>query len=486
MQRLEFLGDTVLGYLVGLNEFALNSSLTWDVVDLRHIHTRAIQNTTLADAGRTAGLGRIYAPETVYWRSAYCDDETGVGAPNALKVDRDGKGLPFPGGRVTFRLEDKMLSDMVEALLAACYLYGRSSYGALDGGGCIGGGGSGGRIVLGLMEALDLPMPRCGSSAEEGGETTVSSWSCAKSSCIDRGYAFDLDLNWSGAIDRMAESFGAADDRVFAKVRDGRGGLIEVLGAVSSMDPGVLERTLECDRAKLLLHCALYDDSHANEQGLVDCALFRDILHRVGHESLQLIISQEIFQRYPSANERDMTVQRLSAMSSDIVVYIMFKAGIQRFLFDQSTTSLVKFQTCMEDADIRGTTLWSERGGWILGLEEFYKRFTASTEPPARGVVEEGDTSSDDGVSRPYQPRYMGIGGGRLLGQHRIDDCITGDLSFSMKSIVGALVLAMGLDGMWCCIGPLWEEALLLSAEEIRQQFGGPTSAVMNYWKTDD
>jgi len=487
MQRLEWLGDTVLGYLVGLNEFALNSSLTWDVDDLCKIHTKAIQNKTLADAGRTAGLGQIYSPDTTFWRSAYFRDEMQLQSPNVLKIDRDAKGLPFPSGMVTFRLNDKMLSDMVEALLAACYLYGRSSCSVLDG-----------RIVVGLMEVLDLPMPRI--IVEEETEQSCnlpssSSWSYAKSSCIDRGYAFDQDLKWSNAIDKMRKSFAAADDQILINLENGRKSLIKIIGAVSSLDSEVLKRTLECDRAKLLLHCALYDDSHADEQDLIDCALFRDTLHRVGHEALQLAISQQIFHRYPSANERDMTVQRLSAMSNDIVVYIMFKAGIQRVLFDQSTTSIIKFQTCVEEADIRGKDLWTKRGGWILGLEQFYKRFTTTstttavttttdTTEPGCGV-NEGETSSTLGASTQCQPRYMGIGGGRLLGQHRIDWLITGDLSFSMKTIVGALVLAMGMDGMWACIGPLWEETLLLSAEEIRQQFGCSSSAVMTHFKRD-
>lgn len=229
---------------------------------------------------------------------------------------------------------------------------------------------------------------------------------------------------------------------------------------------------------------ALYDDSHADEKSLADCALFRDTLHRVGHEALQLTISQEIFNRYPSANERDMTVQRLSAMSHDVVVYIMFKAGIHRLLFDQSTTSLVKFQAFIEEADMRGSVLWSDRGGWILGLNEFYKRCgcrcSATNNDNTSRVEEESAVSF---LQR--QPRYMGIGGGRLFGQQRVDDCITGDLCFSMKTVVGALVLAMGIDGMWSCIRPLWEETLLLSAEEIRQQFGSSSSAVSNYWKAD-
>jgi hypothetical protein len=40
-----------------------------------------------------------------------------------------------------------------------------------------------------------------------------------------------------------------------------------------------------------------------------------------------------------------------------------------------------------------------------------------------------------------------------------------------MKSIAGALVLSLGLEGMWQIIGPLFGELLLLSAEELRKEY---------------
>jgi len=442
MQRLEFLGDTVLGFLVAVNLFALNPSLTWDADDLRVKHSKAVQNKSLAKAARHCGLGSIFWPDLIHYKSFY--QNAGL---NSLVVERQSKNLPFPSNRLTFRLETKKMSDMVEALLASLYLYERSSENKRSG-----------TILLGFMELLNLPLSQ---------EQEQESWFAAKSSCVDCGYAFHLDTNWDSTLGRMEASLSAAKDVLWI-LQEGRKGLLKVLNLRDTSSS--LQEQLESQRAKLLLHCALYDDSNPNEKQLESCAIFRDTLFRVGHEALYLSVSHELYQRYPNASERDMTVQRLSAMSHDVVTYIVFKAGIHRFFFDQTTTALIKFHAIMEEADRLGRDLWSNNNshndndeGWILGLDEFNKR----------------------SGNQEQKPRYMGIGGGRLLGQkQRLDDSIVEDFNFSMKTIAGALVLAIGMDGMWSCLGPLWEETLLLTAEEIRYHFGScPSSAIATYFR---
>jgi hypothetical protein len=53
----------------------------------------------------------------------------------------------------------------------------------------------------------------------------------------------------------------------------------------------------------------------------------------------------------------------------------------------------------------------------------------------------------------------------------KLPESITGDLVFSFKSIIGALVLSIGVDGMWQCIGPIFEELLLLSFDEVNREY---------------
>jgi hypothetical protein len=77
-----------------------------------------------------------------------------------------------------------------------------------------------------------------------------------------------------------------------------------------------------------------------------------------------------------------------------------------------------------------------------------------------------------DDDSDSFSPRYPGIAGGRLRGQQKkVEEAVTGDLQFSMKAILGALVLSLGMDNMWNCIGPLFEEVLLLDPAELRKEF---------------
>ena len=46
---------------------------------------------------------------------------------------------------------------------------------------------------------------------------------------------------------------------------------------------------------------------------------------------------------------------------------------------------------------------------------------------------------------------------------------ISNQLSFSFKSFVGSLVLAVGVESMWDMLGCYFEELLLLSPQELRQ-----------------
>ena len=63
---------------------------------------------------------------------------------------------------------------------------------------------------------------------------------------------------------------------------------------------------------------------------------------------------------------------------------------------------------------------------------------------------------------------------------------LTEDLVFSMKSIAGALVLSVGLEGMWQSLGPVFGELLLLTANELREEYCKTSSVVSRFAKTND
>lgn len=63
-QRLEFLGDTVLGFFLAVNLMSRNSSLTWDNDDLAEILQGAGNNKTLCDAALHIGAGRLLSSNT--------------------------------------------------------------------------------------------------------------------------------------------------------------------------------------------------------------------------------------------------------------------------------------------------------------------------------------------------------------------------------------------------------------------------------------
>ena len=61
----------------------------------------------------------------------------------------------------------------------------------------------------------------------------------------------------------------------------------------------------------------------------------------------------------------------------------------------------------------------------------------------------------------------LGLGGGLLVGHlKKLDKDLTEDLAFSMKAICGALVLSLGVDGMWRVMSSLFIEVMLLSPKE--------------------
>mmetsp|Transcript_24929 Transcript_24929/g.72105 ORF Transcript_24929/g.72105 Transcript_24929/m.72105 type:complete len:144 (-) Transcript_24929:85-516(-) len=134
------------------------------------------------------------------------------------------------------------------------------------------------------------------------------------------------------------------------------------------------------------------------------------------------------------------------------MAYILTKSMLVDCLFDKDSPSAAQFWLEMKLADKRGTEIWVENGGWLLGGIDDYQR----------RLGKEG-----------IRPRYPGLGGGLLVGHlKKLDKDLTEDLAFSMKAICGALVLSLGVDGMWSAMRSLFREAMILTPKENRRLYG--------------
>jgi dsRNA-specific ribonuclease len=472
-ERLEFLGDAVLGFFLALNVFARNATLAWDCDDCCEIHSFAGKNVTLYNAALRIGIPRLLETGSRPWRSAHVP-KAQAGAANSTN-NSIATVLDLEPSCPTAKIADSTIGDVVESILAAAYLAGRSQN----------DDETGGRFVVAILEKLCLPMPQMA-------DVDQRDWFRARGPCLTGGYPFEFDRQWQEQLVLLGTTL-YLEHTVIEKLTGGWEHLISVLQNKHLNED--MRKALDHQRSKILLLCALFDDSlnsdaidsentlsrmnssfsqssrtdsssdhdeaTGNESpvdGLFQVALARDSLYCIGAFAFQLSITQELFYRYPDATPGDLHILRGCALADDVVVYIMIKAGVHKTLFDDNAPAVKQLQTKMLVADILGEKLWQERGGWVVGdREEFRRRCVAF-----------GCTTD-----RHPNPKYPGIGGGRLHGtKAKLPEKLTGDLVFSFKAIIGALVLSLGLEGMWLCLGPMFEEAMLLSPEELRNEYG--------------
>eukprot|EP00957_Ditylum_brightwellii_P201071 15323925-Ditylum_brightwellii.AAC.1 len=289
-------------------------------------------------------------------------------------------------------------------------------------------------------------------------------------------------------------------------------GLLKLLQSTASSE--VVCKMLEENeqKTKILLFCALFDDSLSGVTGdddddddddgsssnialkearenshieqvtrddsstitleadIVRAALLRDTLFFVGNYSLSLAISCEFYHRYPNASSGDMHLLLACACSDDVLAYIAIKNGIHKFMYDEESDTTSKILAEMMISDARGLELWKKKGKeWILsgGVEEFRNR--CQMIPCSKNQDE-------------LYPKYEGLAGGRFHGHRdKLPNDMSEDLAFSMKAIAGSLVLSLGLESMWQCLGPLFEELLILSPDDLRREYSHISDLPNNY-----
>jgi len=230
--------------------------------------------------------------------------------------------------------------------------------------------------------------------------------------------------------------------------------------------------------ASLLLHCALFDDSLDDQEynpgtiGLGSFSSLRDKIFHVGNAALQLSIVSEIYHLYPTCTSGDMHLMKVVLMSHDSLAYIFVKSRFHECLFDTYADATIIMQDYMKESDLLGSKEWAKHDGWKIsgGLGEFRRRIE--------------QYYGDDGCSEMARPQYMGLAAGRLWGHtNKLPDAASDDLQFSMKCVVGALVLAFGVNDAWDILRPFFLELMLLSPEELRTSYMGVSDLVSCYKK---
>jgi len=474
-QRLEFFGDAVLGYFLSVNLMSRNSSLKWDFDELSNLISDGGNNSILYEAALRCGVGDFVVGRTM--------------APFKNGTPTDSLFVPQRKFGSKIDVGDKKISDLAESLLGMAYLYDRN-----------------GKMVVGLLNGMCVPLPYHVGKLQTDGWP----WFSAMGPCIKSGFPFSIDKTWQRQLVSVGTSLYCKKNAI-DRLEGNFGKLVDLCTSVSGRSE--IRTALSIQSSKIMLMCALFDDSlrdtddsaalsssrddgsltsqsissfenslsdstsskadsssldsapsvqvpsvgRSLERGIYRAAMLRDTLSLIGLHALRLCVSEELVERYPDANEGDLTMLRCCVTNDDVLAYIMAKAGIHELLFDQTANSIARFLLAMKNAERQGEALWKERGGWIVrgGSDECIRRWQQPSWP-----------------TPDKKPRYVGLARGRLFGRTRkLTSGITGDLVFSFKAIIGALVLAVGLDGMWLSIGPLLEETMLLSAEEVRMAY---------------
>jgi len=425
--RIEFLGDAVLGYFLGLNALACNEGFQMDCDDLvEKLMSRALKNKTLEKAGRRIKLENILNLRHLYnFRSAYATQ---------------------PGKKVgTELVVGKKWGDCVESLLGSTYL-----------------GEGTGSLTMFLLDMLNLPFGKPERTNHH------SSWLKAPGCCLEEGYPIYQDANISLQLSSIVAVLNM-NPNIHRKLERGQKLLFRALRYKGNAFVGSCFDSwwvFAVDRARsllqiptpnyfnILLRCALFDDDllgdikdgvHARDTSdFLPMVQLRDTLYVFGHRALELRVSEEIYRRFPAATSGHMHVYRACCINDDVLSYIVVKNGIHYAFFDQNSKCPAWLQKEMHAAE----KLASERqasGKFILD-------------------------------------RYPGLVGGRLLGKKdKLEVDLTEELVVSFKAIVGAIAISKGVNAMWRIVGPLFDELLCLSPQELWENFGDCSSLISSY-----
>jgi dsRNA-specific ribonuclease len=434
-ERLEFLGDRTLNYMVSLCLFTRNGDLEWDGDDLKEHCTAAKRNLALADGALRTGLNRFLHAGPIRWKEA-----------DAF--------FSIPDNHIT-NMGESILGAMIvqDAICGDCHA--QTEW-----------------MLAGFMECLNLPVPH----RDGVGEIFSKPWFRGTRLCRRDGFNFGGHNLWALRLREVEEAF--AKTVCVRKVLDLKGErLISKLLPHNSHD--LLRLRLMSGIPRLLLDIAVFDASLDGSDSLIRdpsdqaelqvAGMIRDNLFHVGSTALELELCRDLFLLNPSATPSDLHLLQVCAQTHDVLSYILLKNELHTCLFDEDLASESKILQTIETADAIGETLWKENGGWILpgGLSTFHSRLENCRQ---KGLASRCSGSTSDGW---MLPRYPALAGGRLHGYDeklKMNEIV--DWQFSLKCIFGALVLSLGAEPSWTLLfRPMLEEVMLLTADEYRNIF---------------
>ena len=299
--RLEFLGDAVLKYFLGLNAIAKNDGFEQDCEEMNETVAYAGKNKILATAARKLGMQNIlYMHHDTAFHSCYESQAS-------KKV-------------TTKEISGKQWSDCVEALLGAVYLADKT-----------------GALCIYLLEMIQLPSSKEDSDCER----EEMSWFAASGCCLEGCYPIGKNSNFQAQIAKTL-SVLSAHPEVRTHLESGRQRVLKLLnldassGCVASLGArfysllgtvfpsyyvaGIRKDKLDRETFALLLQVALFDDGldfpddprgyQRNPEDFLSLALLREAMYVQGGWSLELFLSQELYRRYPKATSNDFHMQR--------------------------------------------------------------------------------------------------------------------------------------------------------------------------------
>lgn len=437
-ERLEFIGDRVLNYVVSLCLFARNGHLDWDHDEFRDHLTCAKRNAALAQGSLRAGLHRLINDGQIKWDK---------GARNHV-------------------IADAHATNIAESIIGATFMHGRTSSNdqwQME------------LIVLGIMERLNLPMP----------SPPRRQWFQGQSLCHTQGFKFCGCEEWRNSL-QVAQDALKSSGILYVLQRNCQGLLHSLLSDVSE---AVLRSELASGTPRLLLEIALFDANldgsdldgliadFSDQDRLQVVGLIRDNLFHVGATALELELAKDLFIMYPTATPGDLQLLLSCALSHDVLAYILIKNEVHRCLFDENISRQRKLLQEITVADTVGSKNWLDNGGWILpgGISTYKHRIEK-----LRAIRSPGEPLISNGQA---QPRYHGIVGGRFCGKEKkVGMNEIDDLQFSLKCIFGALCLSVGTESSWEHVfRPLMEELMLLTPEEYRSHFSAASTICKTY-----
>ena len=482
-ERLEFLGDHVLAYFLTMNLVARNSSLQWDGNGLGDAFQDAAKNTSLIDGAFRLGVPAMLNLGRHVWKRVAGDDVADWNKSDEVGIEEEA------------HMADSFLCDSVEAVIAAVFLSDTSS-GEVD----VDVDGNQKRLSVGygtgrktanVIDQLHLPFPLPLNNHVR--DNAKHQHFPVGFDCIDSGYPFLDDASWSTSLDTVADLLLSCPSyntlcRNATKAASLIGSFPEfqrgysrtlILAAICTDEGDLLSHHNDDDNDK--------DDTYIND-GCTEPVPSDLLLHLcdtlafVGNTALRLLVTKALYDRYPLADENDLHLLLACATDHDALLYVMAKRGfLDCFETDQPQDKINRdikhFREWMAQADRIGLDQWNTTGGWYFGMTTFLERSSVAATDKNRQALD------DDGL---VGPSYPGIGGGRLLGYEakKSKQAMKAGLVDMCKAIVGTVVLVMGMNDAWSSVlCPMWNELLLLDAEEVRLLFRESSTLVASSCK---